>query len=77
MFLRTYFVDETEVRNFVVWLEDKKIRLYKIEERDALRDVESSSWVVALKKVCWTLLCYHFTEHYQMFIKKILFVFSI
>ncbi|XP_057314966.1 RNA transcription, translation and transport factor protein-like [Hydractinia symbiolongicarpus] len=49
--------NEIEVRNFVVWLEDKKIRLYKIEERDALRDVESSCWVEALKKYLADLNC--------------------
>ncbi|ESP00602.1 hypothetical protein LOTGIDRAFT_112115 [Lottia gigantea] len=31
--------DETEFRNMVVWLEDQKIRHYKIEDRVALRNV--------------------------------------
>ncbi|OWK00007.1 hypothetical protein Celaphus_00015659 [Cervus elaphus hippelaphus] len=26
--------DETEFRNFIVWLEDQKIRHYKIEDRE-------------------------------------------
>ncbi|XP_063295845.1 RNA transcription, translation and transport factor protein [Pelobates fuscus] len=36
--------DETEFRNFIVWLEDQKIRHYKIEERGNLRNIHSSEW---------------------------------
>ncbi|CAD7685151.1 unnamed protein product [Nyctereutes procyonoides] len=36
--------DETEFRNFIVWLEDQKIRHYKIEERGDLRNIHSSDW---------------------------------
>ncbi|XP_069064736.1 RNA transcription, translation and transport factor protein isoform X2 [Pleurodeles waltl] len=36
--------DETEFRNFLVWLEDQKIRHYKIEERGNLRNINSSEW---------------------------------
>ncbi|XP_041121526.1 RNA transcription, translation and transport factor protein [Polyodon spathula] len=36
--------DETEFRNFVVWLEDQKIRHYKIEERGNLRNIHSPEW---------------------------------
>ena len=35
----------------VVWLEDQRIRLYKIEERVELRDVKSSEWLKTLRKV--------------------------
>ncbi|XP_069493570.1 RNA transcription, translation and transport factor protein [Ambystoma mexicanum] len=36
--------DETEFRNFLVWLEDQKIRHYKIEDRGNLRNINSSDW---------------------------------
>uniref|UniRef100_A0A8C7BBA8 RNA transcription, translation and transport factor protein n=1 Tax=Neovison vison TaxID=452646 RepID=A0A8C7BBA8_NEOVI len=36
--------DETEFRNFIVWLEDQKIRHYKIEDRGNLRNIRSSDW---------------------------------
>ncbi|XP_028854258.1 RNA transcription, translation and transport factor protein [Denticeps clupeoides] len=36
--------DETEFRNFIVWLEDQKIRHYKIEDRGDLRNIPSSDW---------------------------------
>uniref|UniRef100_A0A8C5PDE6 RNA transcription, translation and transport factor protein n=1 Tax=Leptobrachium leishanense TaxID=445787 RepID=A0A8C5PDE6_9ANUR len=36
--------DETEFRNFIVWLEDQKIRHYKIEERGNLRNIHSADW---------------------------------
>lgn len=38
---------EQEYRSVVVWLEDQKIRHYKIEERGALRNIESSTWLQA------------------------------
>lgn len=31
----------------VLWLEDQKIRHYKIEEREGLRDIESEEWNTA------------------------------
>ena len=42
--------DETQFRNLVVWLEDQKIRHYKIEDRAALRDICAGNWDVALKQ---------------------------
>ncbi|XP_030070834.1 RNA transcription, translation and transport factor protein [Microcaecilia unicolor] len=36
--------DETEFRNFIVWLEDQKIRHYKIEDRGNLRNIHSNEW---------------------------------
>lgn len=36
--------DETEFRNFIVWLEDQDIRRYKIEDRENLRNICSSDW---------------------------------
>ena len=45
------YVDEEQVRNLVVWLEDQKIRLYKIDDRAGLRDVKSPEWAKAFSKV--------------------------
>jgi RLL motif-containing protein 1 len=42
--------DELKVRNLVVWLEDLKIRHYKVEERDILRNLESPVWPTFLEK---------------------------
>ncbi|XP_041972715.1 RNA transcription, translation and transport factor protein [Aricia agestis] len=36
--------DEQEYRSVILWLEDQKIRHYKIEEREGLRNTESDSW---------------------------------
>ncbi|KAM8921047.1 RNA transcription, translation and transport factor protein [Pelodytes ibericus] len=36
--------DETEFRNFIVWLEDQKVRHYKIEERGKLRNIHNNEW---------------------------------
>lgn len=45
--------DETEFRNFIVWLEDQKIRHYKIEDRGNLRNIHSDDWPKAFEKVFW------------------------
>lgn len=50
--------DEEEVRNLVVWLEDQRIRFYKIGEREQLRDIKSSRWLETLKKVQASLIDY-------------------
>lgn len=50
--MRDVFVaDETEFRNFIVWLEDQKIRHYKIEDRGNLRNIPSSDWPKFFEKV--------------------------
>lgn len=36
--------NESEFRNLIVWLEDQKIRQYKIEDRAALRNVCAGDW---------------------------------
>lgn len=43
--------DETQFRNCIVWLEDQKIRHYKIEDRGNLRNIPSSDWPKAYQKV--------------------------
>ena len=45
------FPDQTQFRSLVFWVEDQKIRHYKIEDRSALRDTKSDSWNGAFKKV--------------------------
>uniref|UniRef100_A0A8D0AR99 RNA transcription, translation and transport factor protein n=1 Tax=Sander lucioperca TaxID=283035 RepID=A0A8D0AR99_SANLU len=42
--------DETQFRNCIVWLEDQKIRHYKIEDRGNLRNIPSSDWPKAYQK---------------------------
>lgn len=39
----------------IVWLEDQKVRHYKIEDRAALRDMTSSDWPKALENVSKSL----------------------
>ena len=45
------FLDEEDFRNLVIWLEDQVIRLYKIEDRNLLRETSSSEWPSILEKV--------------------------
>ncbi|XP_040189796.1 RNA transcription, translation and transport factor protein isoform X1 [Rana temporaria] len=49
--------DETEFRNFVVWLEDQKIRHYKIEDRGNLRNIHSSEWANQYDKYLKDVSC--------------------
>ncbi|OWK09434.1 hypothetical protein Celaphus_00006282, partial [Cervus elaphus hippelaphus] len=61
--------DETEFRNFIVWLEDQKIRHYKIEDRDQkirhykiedrgnLRNIHSSDWPKFFEKYLRDVNC--------------------
>ncbi|GFR44220.1 hypothetical protein Agub_g5408 [Astrephomene gubernaculifera] len=45
------------IRQLVVWLENKKIREYKIADRKALNDTQSPSWDAAFKKYLGDLEC--------------------
>ncbi|XP_040029186.2 RNA transcription, translation and transport factor protein isoform X1 [Gasterosteus aculeatus] len=49
--------DDTQYRNCVVWLEDQKIRHYKIEDRGNLRNIPSSDWPEAYQKYLQDLNC--------------------
>ncbi|XP_066550836.1 RNA transcription, translation and transport factor protein isoform X2 [Amia ocellicauda] len=49
--------DETEFRNFIVWLEDQKIRHYKIEDRGDLRNIHSSDWPKHFEKYIQDVNC--------------------
>uniref|UniRef100_A0A3P8TNV1 RNA transcription, translation and transport factor protein n=1 Tax=Amphiprion percula TaxID=161767 RepID=A0A3P8TNV1_AMPPE len=49
--------DETQFRNCIVWLEDQKIRHYKIEDRGNLRNIPSSDWPQAYQKYLQDVSC--------------------
>ncbi|XP_061909996.1 RNA transcription, translation and transport factor protein [Entelurus aequoreus] len=49
--------DESQFRNCIVWLEDQKIRHYKIEDRGNLRDVPGSDWPAAYNQYLQDLNC--------------------
>ncbi|CAF3839863.1 unnamed protein product, partial [Rotaria magnacalcarata] len=42
--------DETQFRQMVIWLEDMKIRLYSIDGRQSLRNIQNPQWEEALYK---------------------------
>uniref|UniRef100_A0A8C8SI40 RNA transcription, translation and transport factor protein n=1 Tax=Pelusios castaneus TaxID=367368 RepID=A0A8C8SI40_9SAUR len=50
-------IDETEFRNFIVWLEDQKIRHYKIEDRGSLRNIHNDEWPKAFEKYLKDVNC--------------------
>lgn len=54
LYFSVFVPAEEECRNLVVWLEDQKIRFYKIEDREALRDVKNENWTKSLTKVSTT-----------------------
>lgn len=43
--------DEIEFRNFISWLENQKIRSYRIEDRAALDDINNPNWQTAFNSV--------------------------
>ncbi|XP_032883219.1 RNA transcription, translation and transport factor protein [Amblyraja radiata] len=49
--------DEVGFRNLVVWLEDQKIRHYKIEERGTLRNVQNNEWPKHFEKYLADVNC--------------------
>ncbi|KAH3844395.1 RNA transcription, translation and transport factor protein-like [Dreissena polymorpha] len=49
--------EESEFQNLVAWLEDQKIRHYKIEERAGLRNIASADWSRAFDKYLRDLGC--------------------
>lgn len=48
-------LDDQEFKQFVVWIEDQKVRHLKIEDRATLRDIESSSWTANFNKYLYEL----------------------
>ncbi|VDP07380.1 unnamed protein product [Soboliphyme baturini] len=51
------YTDESHFRSFILWLEDQKIRLYKIEDRKPLREIDSEKWNNAFCKYLADLKC--------------------
>ena len=53
------FTDESQFQNVVIWLEDQKIRRYKIEDREELRTVKASAevWSKAFNQYLIDLDC--------------------
>nr|XP_020447654.1 UPF0568 protein C14orf166 homolog [Monopterus albus] len=49
--------DEIQFRNCIVWLEDQKIRHYKIEDRGNLRNIPSSDWPTAYQTYLQDVNC--------------------
>ncbi|KAM9835809.1 RNA transcription, translation and transport factor protein [Aulostomus maculatus] len=49
--------DESQFRNCIVWLEDQKIRHYKIEDRGNLRNIPSPDWPKAYQKYLQDVNC--------------------
>ncbi|XP_064100132.1 RNA transcription, translation and transport factor protein-like [Macrobrachium nipponense] len=49
--------DEKSFRDLIVWLEDQKIRHYKIEDRGDIKAIDSKDWPTAYKKYLGELNC--------------------
>ncbi|XP_033735834.1 RNA transcription, translation and transport factor protein-like [Pecten maximus] len=49
--------NENEFRNLIVWLEDQKIRHFKIENRTGLRNINGGDWSKALQSYLEELGC--------------------
>lgn len=49
--------DVNEFRNLIIWLEDQKVRHYKIEDRAGLRNIASDAWVKAFESYLTELGC--------------------
>ncbi|XP_012285473.1 RNA transcription, translation and transport factor protein [Orussus abietinus] len=49
--------DPEHFRKLVVWLEDQKIRNYKIEDRECLRNIQSEDWIKVFQDYCNNVAC--------------------
>ncbi|XP_015589258.1 RNA transcription, translation and transport factor protein [Cephus cinctus] len=49
--------DVQHFRKLVTWLEDQKIRHYRIEDRKELRDINSENWPQTFAKYCSDVAC--------------------
>ncbi|XP_064603132.1 RNA transcription, translation and transport factor protein-like [Liolophura sinensis] len=54
--------DEKKCRNIIIWLEDQKIRHYKIEDRVGLRNVDSADWKKHFEAYLGQLQCPYKSE---------------
>jgi RLL motif-containing protein 1 len=57
--LKSFPADDQSIRQLVVWLEDHKIRHYKIEDRSALKQIKDEKWPNVFKKYLNDLKCPH------------------
>lgn len=51
------FDDEASFRALILWLEDQKIRHYKIEDREPLRHIENPEWTKSFHRYIQDLNC--------------------
>lgn len=49
--------DEKQFRSLILWLEDQKIRHYKIEDREGLRLIDSPKWEDSYQKYLRDVAC--------------------
>lgn len=49
--------DEKQFRDLIVWLEDQKIRHYKIEDRGEIKGIDSKDWPTVYKRYLGELNC--------------------
>nr|CAG4638640.1 EOG090X0ARU [Cyclestheria hislopi] len=49
--------DDSQFRNVILWLEDQKIRRYKIEQREGLRNSNTEQWAKALEQYLLDVDC--------------------
>lgn len=49
--------DELQFKNTVVWLEDQRIRHYKVDDRQRLRNIKSQDWIKHFHKYLDELQC--------------------
>ena len=52
-----FLLDEKQYRNIIIWLEDQKIRRYKIDEREELRNCTADSWTKVFQQYLCDLDC--------------------
>lgn len=52
-----FFLDESQFRNLVLWLEEQKIRHYRVEDRSALRQIDSDNWPETFTQYVNDLAC--------------------
>jgi len=48
---------QQEYRSLVIWLEDQKIRHFKIDDRAGLRDISNSGWPVSFQQYLASMAC--------------------
>lgn len=57
IYVQYFVVDEKHIRSLVIWLENQKIRHYKIEDRENLAQLTSPSWSNHFEKYLSDIEC--------------------